>query len=508
MRSMRNVGLVVPLLLATAAPAAVDVAGKWRLPDGGIVTVGQVGDTVSLPGFIFPLHGVMTQPDYYFSFTNGGVPPGADEFAVIRLLPGGQVLQGGTEVRNNSMPTLWLRRYITMTRCGCDDGNAIDGDGCDATCRVEPCFTCTGDPSVCTPSADGAACDDRSICTAGDTCNAGVCGGAAVADCIELAGQWRFHAEAPTLPLAIDEDVVIEQRDGVVMLPTQQGVWVGTIDPVSGALVLDQPALSCLPGVTRVTGTAGPWSFATTGKTWSGEMHSCYGWNDIAVTGERLCDDGTPCDDGDACTTGDVCVDGQCQAGAPLDCGDCLACDAALGCVAAPREDCRDVPVPVRDGSLQVNDAADGRRDAIRWKWTKGPATLVDLGDPTDTNDVSFCLFDESGPSSSLLFRAALPAGPPWRPTGRGYVFRDPTFGSDGAGSISLVGGDAGRTKLIFKGKGESLSARPYGLPSPPLALPLRAQLQVEGGACFETRHDASAVRRNRPGSFRGAAVP
>jgi len=508
MRSIRYAALVMPLLLAPAAPAAVDVAGKWRLRDGRIVTVGQVGDTVSLPGFIFPLRGVMTQPDYYFSFTNAGVPPDAYEFAYIRLLPGGQVLQGGTELRNESQPTVWIRQFITMTRCSCDDGNAVDGDGCDATCRVEPCFTCTGDPSVCAPSADGAPCDDRSVCTAGDTCHAGVCGGGAVPDCIELAGPWRYHAEAAALGLEIDEDIVIEQRDGVVMLPTPQGLWIGTVDPLSGALALDLPALSCLPGVTRVSGVAGHWSFSADGKTWSGERHTCYGHNDIAVTGTRLCVDGTACDDGDACTTGDTCVDSQCQPGAPLECGAWLSCDAVLGCVAEPREDCRAVPVPAKDGSLQLNDAADGSRDTIKWKWSKGPATLVDLGDPTDTNDVSFCLFDESGPSASLLFRASLPAGPPWRPTGRGYVFRDPTFGSDGIGGVSLVGGDAGRTKLIFKGKGESLSGRSYGLPSPPLALPLRAQLQVEGGACFETRHDASAVRRNRPGSFRGAAVP
>lgn len=34
----------------------------------------------------------------------------------------------------------------------CDDGNTTAGDGCDATCTVEPGFTCTGEPSVCTGS--------------------------------------------------------------------------------------------------------------------------------------------------------------------------------------------------------------------------------------------------------------------------------------------------------------------------------------------------------------------
>jgi cysteine-rich repeat protein len=35
---------------------------------------------------------------------------------------------------------------------GCDDGNLTDGDGCSHTCTVETGFTCTGSPSVCTPS--------------------------------------------------------------------------------------------------------------------------------------------------------------------------------------------------------------------------------------------------------------------------------------------------------------------------------------------------------------------
>ena len=58
----------------------------------------------------------------------------------------------------------------------CDDGNNSGGDGCAATCKIEPCFTCTGVPSVCTPVAAGTNCtDDGNVCT-DDTCNgSGVC---------------------------------------------------------------------------------------------------------------------------------------------------------------------------------------------------------------------------------------------------------------------------------------------------------------------------------------------
>jgi cysteine-rich repeat protein len=48
----------------------------------------------------------------------------------------------------------------------CEDGNATAGDGCSATCTVEPGYTCGGFPSVCTPICGdglklaGEACDD------------------------------------------------------------------------------------------------------------------------------------------------------------------------------------------------------------------------------------------------------------------------------------------------------------------------------------------------------------
>jgi cysteine-rich repeat protein len=60
----------------------------------------------------------------------------------------------------------------------CDDGNTFNGDGCSAQCTVESCYTCVGQPSNCSPSPAGTACDDGNACTVGETCDgAGVCGG-------------------------------------------------------------------------------------------------------------------------------------------------------------------------------------------------------------------------------------------------------------------------------------------------------------------------------------------
>lgn len=52
----------------------------------------------------------------------------------------------------------------------CDDGNKLNGDGCDQTCLVETGFNCTTlSPSTCTPiCGDGLIkgsepCDDKNL---------------------------------------------------------------------------------------------------------------------------------------------------------------------------------------------------------------------------------------------------------------------------------------------------------------------------------------------------------
>lgn len=61
----------------------------------------------------------------------------------------------------------------------CDDANALSGDGCSATCKLEPGFTCGGTPTECfTICGDGILtavdkCDDGNE-VGGDGCS-GVC---------------------------------------------------------------------------------------------------------------------------------------------------------------------------------------------------------------------------------------------------------------------------------------------------------------------------------------------
>jgi cysteine-rich repeat protein len=49
----------------------------------------------------------------------------------------------------------------------CDDGNALSGDGCDASCAVEVGYTCEGTPSVCAPEVIDRMCPNRQEVSSG-----------------------------------------------------------------------------------------------------------------------------------------------------------------------------------------------------------------------------------------------------------------------------------------------------------------------------------------------------
>ncbi len=79
----------------------------------------------------------------------------------------------------------------------CDDGNNVSGDCCSATCVLEPNGApCADDGSQCTldqcngaglcqhpTKPNGAGCSDGDLCTTGEQCVAGVCGGGGPVTC-------------------------------------------------------------------------------------------------------------------------------------------------------------------------------------------------------------------------------------------------------------------------------------------------------------------------------------
>jgi len=387
-----RLGALIAVLLIGVLPSAataLDANGKWRFDSGGfteIVVVTQTGSTLSftLSGFAFS--GSVTPAG---AFTNYSVSATSPFMAAGfgRFMPSGNLLDGRFGGAPPGIPP--SVGGVIATRCSCDDGNATSGDGCDAECRVEPCWTCTGDPSVCVPAADGSACEDGAVCTTGETCSSGVCGGGSpVSPCVDMNGLWNRHTVVEGAG-SFDTPSDVVQRGSDLFI----GALVGTIDPATGAFDVRSanPYLFCaafdpLIGSVAASGL----TYAADGSLQipnpmtpdvcvsfsATESGTRCGSGSIDLT--EACDDGNlidgdgcsatceieqcwtcagepstcapvgsgPCDDGNDCTTNDACSGSTCAGTARPDgsaCGtgiDPLACttsSCAGGiCVAAP----------------------------------------------------------------------------------------------------------------------------------------------------------------------------
>jgi hypothetical protein len=111
-------------------------------------------------------------------------------------------------------------------------------------------------------------------------------------------------------------------------------------------------------------------------------------------------------------------------------------------------------------------------------------------GDPRDTRDHTLCVFAGSGNPAPLVYGGEIPAGPNWRSTSRGFLYRDTAGTSDGFIAGVLRQGFAGRAaRAVVKAKG------PLANPPPlPLATPVTAQLRGSNGSCFGITFVAPSV--------------
>ena len=421
--------------------------------------------------------------------------------------PAANVIDGRRLFFTGTPPNLMLLDVdrLLLVRCGCDDGNAVDGDGCGADCQIEPCYTCAGDPSVCTPSPDGAACDDRHDCTTGETCAAGACGGgSAIASCTDLTGTLDVHF-ASIIDETSTADVV--QRNGTFFL----GGFVGAVDQTAGTVRLSQPIVdltffNCPPGAfDALAGTAGPVGFTASGALSAPTPTQCPSF-DVTVTAVRTtCGDGVvdlleQCDDGNR-SPGDGCDEF------------CGVEDPQGGNACHPQAFCERSTKP-QSAVLELRNAADPTKNIVSWKWPKGTAVGT-LGDPVSTDEYRLCVFDTSGVRPTVLFDATVPAGgtcagkPCWKANGdKGFVYKNTSGTPDGLTGITLKAGTYGRASIKVAGKGPLLSSRPAGLPPLPIPLPLIVQLQRVNGSCFEAYYGSDGVVRNDPatGRFKGHA--
>ena len=519
-------GIWSAILLAAAlgpsAAAGLDLTGKWRFqPTGGfvfgspqIVQVTQSGSSLSFNFSVFPFTGTVTTGGPFATYTVDASGAFLSEITG-RIMPSENLLDGRVLTAEPPDPFVLVGGMLA-TRCTCDDGNTVNGDGCDDRCEVEPCWTCSGDPSVCTPASDGSACEDGSPCTTAQTCSAGACGGGTpVSPCTDMSGVWRRHREIPDLAQTSDFVTSFSQRGTDVIAES----YVGTIDPATGAFDLRtfNPSKWCVP----FDPLLGSVDSSGTTYTASGSIElpnesapdTCDSFS-LTETGTR-CGAGTVepgelCDDGNA-------IDGDgCSAGCAVE--PCWGCTGQPSiCVPTPHTPCKGSTAPNKS-LLSINHGLDDTTDKITWLWKKGAATTTgELGNPAGSDGYVLCVYDQSTMPPGLLFRATLPGGgscdgaPCWKAKGStGFGYKNSAAMPQGVTLTRLKSGAAGAAKALLKGKGVHLSDRPFGLPAPLLPTPLRVQLLGDSGLCLETTHSAAGVVKNdaASGVFKARGTP
>jgi cysteine-rich repeat protein len=151
---------------------SVDLNGHWFLtrPDGGPTEeqnwVQSGFDlTVSDPGTGNPtFYGTIDDRNHIMLTSYATFPPFCAAYNIVGDATADGFGWAGSFIINATFAVAHCGEYeryaIVANRCGdgiidpgegCEDGNAVAGDGCDA-CQVEPCFACSGLPSVCAPA--------------------------------------------------------------------------------------------------------------------------------------------------------------------------------------------------------------------------------------------------------------------------------------------------------------------------------------------------------------------
>jgi len=213
--------------------------------------------------------------------------------------------------------------------------------------------------------------------------------------------------------------------------------------------------------------------------------------------------DGTSCDDDSACTSGEECTGGVCGGGTTVVCQACESCDPDNGgCIAAPRPVCSESVVPLKS-LLLIKDKTPDTADLVVWKWLKGADTLLSaFGDPLSTEDYTLCVYDGN---NEVVLRAEAPAGgtcgtvPCWKSLGaKGFKYKDRETTPTGMLKLLLKAGTGGTAKVVAKAKGDNIV-----MPDLPLTLPVVAQLQSSGGACFGTEHVTAGTLLNDDAQFK-----
>ena len=245
---------------------------------------------------------------------------------------------------------------------GCEGGEALDCDDGEP-CTKDGCDPQTGE-CLSVPLPDGSACDDDELCTVGDACVAGACGGAAnpVCQCGDDADCEAFEdSDLCNGRLAcVDQQCVLNAASVVLCDLSAAGPCVDVAcDPKDGAcrVVVRADGSACDDGDLCTSGdTCGAGECA--GKAiLCDDQNPCTDDSCGEVVGCIFQAHAEACDDGDLCTLGDVCLDGVC------------AGQANPACICVEDAECAEF----EDGNL-----CNGTLVCVDAKCALDPATVVD----------------------------------------------------------------------------------------------------------------------------------
>ena len=293
---------------------------------------------------------------------------------------GGQLLIAYYDVTNGDLKTA-----ACGPSCGdgnktpdeqCDDGDTTSGDGCSASCTVETCWNCSGDPSVCTPKSSGSSCpSDGLFCDGTESCNgSGSCvssgnpcsGGS---ECNALCNEAADNCFDPNGTPCADEPnpCTVDQCNGAGSCGHLAGNAGASCRPAAGACdaaeVCDGVSTTCPANGFQMSGTpcGNPLADACTDPDSCDGVGTCQS-ND-AGSGTLCPDDGNPCTT-DQCDGGGSCAHPAGNAGALCrpDAGECDVADHCTGVSSAcpPNAFEPSGTACTDDGNLCTDDECNG----------------------------------------------------------------------------------------------------------------------------------------------------
>jgi cysteine-rich repeat protein len=401
----------------------------------------------------------------------------------------------------------------------CDDGNAADGDGCNASCQNERCISQTVSPGYPTV----ALCEDGNVCT-DDVCNSNLNGGtcehppkncndsiSCTADSCDPTDGTCRHSGSDAL--CNDNNACTDDFCSMTM---------GCSNTANSSPCDDN---------NRCTENDICASKACKGTRISGCLFC--GDDFLNPLGGEQCDDGNaedgdccsstcrfeaangPCEDGLFCTVEDTCnATGTCVTGVPNTCADTNACTAdycdedLAACVNAetPMDESGCMVAP--STKLLIKNTTNPKRDKLSWQWGRGDGFApADLGAPATDTDYTLCVYDTVGTISSLKASIDIAPSALWKSKSATVLqYKDKLGSSEGVTKAQLQAGLAGDTKLKVGAAGANLA-----LPAPAGASYFRAdpsvvvQLVNDAGKCWTSRFTPSDARTNDAVTFKAA---